>query len=418
MKRHLLLIIMVLFVSQLSGVFADDWPEFRGYSRSGYSAETGLLDSWPEGGPELLWSVEGVLGLGWSSVSVVDDITYIAGTDKKSKEGAVFAFDKSGKQLWRTVYGLEWAKSFPGTRNTPTFSNDRIYMNSGLAKVTCLDAHDGKVIWAVDTQEKYKGKAGRWGFSDSALIYDDLVITTPGGDLGAVVALNAESGKEMWVTTDLTEASIHCSPILVSHNGLDMIVAVLSESIVAIEAGTGKVLWKVPYSEFEPQGRRIGARANCPIYSDGKIFLSSGYEKGAVMLELSEDGRSASVAGTLADFDTHTGGDVKVGDYVYGTNSAKPNKWVCMNWNDCKYSYEYDWDNNKGTLIAAEGYLYCYGEQNGIVALVKADPAGFNIVSQFKVDWGSGEHWAHLAISNGRLYVHRGDSLRVYNISK
>ncbi len=416
MKKSLILTLLVLLI-QTSLVFADDWPEFRGYSRTGISAETELLTSWPEAGPELLWTATG-LGVGWASVSIVDDIAYTAGMDRDSKQGSVFAFDKDGKQLWKTTYGPEWTQSYPGARNTPTYSNGRLYMNSGLSQVVCLDAKSGKIVWSVEAGKIYQGQTGRWGASDSVLVYDGLAIVTPGGKLASVVALDAESGKEVWKTSDYTESAVHCSPVIVSHNGLDMVIAVMNESIAAIEAKTGKVIWKVAHAAYEPQGRAAGARANSPIYCDGKIFVSSGYEKGAVMLQLSEDGRSAKIVGSLAEFDSHFGGVVKVGNHVYGTNTDRPNKWVSMNWDDCKFTYTHDWGGNKGSLIAAEGMLYCYGEQNGTIALVKADPTEFKIISQFKVPAGTGEHWAHLAISNGRLYVHRGDALMVYKIKQ
>ena len=421
MLKHKINIISLLICLVCNLLFATDWPEFRGAGRTGFSLETDLLDSWPEGGPELVWSVEGVLGIGWSSACVVDNIVYIAGMDKDTKIGSIFAFDKDGNQLWRTEYGSEWSKSFPGTRNTPTYSDDRIYINSGLRTLSCLDAKTGKLLWQVDAAAKYKvTKEGRWGGSDSALVCNDNVIIISGGTLGSVAAFNKATGDEAWVTEDLTEESVHCSPVLIDHNGKKIVIAVLAESMAGIDPVNGNILWKVAHSDYEqPGGRPSGARANCPIYESSKIFLTCGYDKGAGMFELSPDGNEIKILGSVYDFDTHMGGVVKVGDYVYGTNTIRGgNEWVSLNWNTGEFGYRHSWEGSKGSLIAAEDKLYCYNEQLGVVALVKAEPDKFEIISQFVVGKGSGEHWAHLAISNGRLYVHRGDSLFVYKITK
>jgi hypothetical protein len=69
---------------------AADWPHFRGPNRDGKSAETGLLKKWPEGGPELLWSVEG-LGIGFSSVAVVDGYVYTTGLVGEDNQGILLA---------------------------------------------------------------------------------------------------------------------------------------------------------------------------------------------------------------------------------------------------------------------------------------------------------------------------------------
>ena len=69
----------------------------------------------------------------------------------------------------------------------------------------------------------------------------------------------------------------------------------------------------------------------------------------------------------------------------------------------------------KGSVIYADGMLYGYGE-NGKVGLIKIRPDGYELVSSFKVREGSTEHWAHPAISDGRLYIRHGDTLMCYDI--
>jgi len=80
--------------------------------------------------------------------------------------------------------------------------------------------------------------------------------------------------------------------------------------------------------------------------------------------------------------------------------------------------YEARYNRNKGPIIYADGMFYCYDENTGDLALVKPSPKGFHIVSSFRVTQGSGKHWAHPAISDGRLYIRHGDVLLTYDIKK
>jgi outer membrane protein assembly factor BamB len=108
---------------------------------------------------------------------------------------------------------------------------------------------------------------------------------------------------------------------------------------------------------------------------------------------------------------------VKVGDYIYGANweNNRMGNWVCLDWKTGKVMWEEEW-NNKGSIISADGMLYCYEEKKGNLALVKANPDKVEMISSFKIPLGKGPHWGHPAISDGRLYVRHGEALMVYDI--
>jgi len=115
--------------------------------------------------------------------------------------------------------------------------------------------------------------------------------------------------------------------------------------------------------------------------------------------------------------DCHHGGVVVVDGYIYGANwkSNKSGNWVCLDWDSGKVMYEKEWIC-KGSITYADGMLYCYEEKKGTVALVKASPDGFNVISSFEVPKGTGEHWAHPVVCDGRLYIRHGDALMVYDV--
>jgi outer membrane protein assembly factor BamB len=394
--------------------FADDWPQFRGPKRDGKSAETGLLKTWPRGGPRLLWSVEG-LGIGFSSTAIAHGSVYTTGM--LGEEGFLFAYDLAGHLRWKVSYGPEWRKSYKGTRTTPTVDGDRVYVFSGLGRLVCFEAQTGRQIWSVDTLKKFDGHNISWGMCGSPLIDGDKVYCTPGGKKGLIVALNKWTGKTIWATTGLNELSSYASPILIEDRGRRLLVNLVQKSVVGVSPDDGRLLWRVPFKCSFDTGTIT------PIYKDGCLFVTSVIEfdatTGGLMLRLSDDLTTPTKKWSQPVLDCLHGGVVLVDGYLYGSNfeTITSGNWVCLDWNSGRVMYEARWGGNKGSIIYADGMLYCYAENTGDVALVKASPDRFEIVSSFGVTQGSGQHWAHPAISDGRLYIRHGDALMAYDIA-
>ena len=403
----------VLLCSTLT--VAADWPQFRGPHRNGKSTETGLLKQWPEGGPPLLWEVDG-LGEGYSSAAIARGTVYITG--QIDAEGFVFAFDLNGKPQWKTRYGREWTKSYPAARCTPTVQDDRLYVTSGRGAVYCLDAGSGEIRWSLDAAEKYGPQWPRWGMSENVLIDGDRVICTPGGEVASIIALDKMTGNVVWECKELTQQSCYCNPIVITHGGRRLLVTMLADSVVGLDAATGKLLWHDDFDEYHVDRRRL-VNANTPIYHDGRLYTTSGYENGGALLQLSPDGTSVKRLWTDAMLDVHHGGVVLVDGYLYGANwtSNSRGNWVCLRWEDGQTMYDTRWNGNKGSVIYADGMLYCYDERTGDVGLVKATPDEFQVVSKFTIAKGKGPYWAHPSLADGRLYLRHGAHLMVYDIT-
>ncbi len=391
-----------------------DWPQWRGLSQDGKSKETGLLKSWPEGGPKLLWSYEG-LGKGYSTVSIVNGTIYVTGI--VNKEGTLFAFDLDGNLKWSASYGPEWTGSFPSARSTPTVDGDNIYIITGTSRVECLDASNGNRKWSVDALEKFEGKHGSWGVAESALIVDNYVICTPGGDKTSVVALDKATGETAWVSEGFGESNAYCSPLLVERGGKKIIITMIEKSVIGIDAGNGKLLWRHPCKNYKSTGRIRGIHPNTPLYQDGFIYVTSGYDMGGAKLQISEDGTKVTQVWVDKRLDVHHGGVVLVDGYIYGANwkSNLKGDWVCLDWATGKVKYQKKW-KGKGCITYADGMLYCYEEKEGTVGLVKATPEGFDLAGSFQVPLGSDEHWAHPVVCGGRLYIRHGNALMAYDV--
>lgn len=404
-------ILLLLIVLQQCG-WSADCLQWRGSDRNGTFHETGLMKSWPAEGPKLLWSTDS-LGKGYSSPSIARGMVYVTG--KVNKDEYLYAFDMQGQPKWKTLFGQAWKNSFPESRTTPTIDGDRVYVISGMGQLVCLDARSGAIKWSIHAVEKFKGDYSGWGISESPLIDGDLVYCTPGGADASIVALNKMSGETVWTSKGLSELSSYCSPILVNYDGRHILITQLENSAVAVDAKTGEVIWKDAYADYQNKPKEINP--NSPLYADGAIYLSSGYNNESTLIELSKDGKSFTRKWVDPVLDVHVGGVVLVDGYLYGSNwlNNREGKWVCLEWSTGKVLYEAEWQG-KGSIITNDGLLYCYEEKKGNVALVKADPAGFNVISSFTMTKGSGPHWAHPVISNGRLYIRHGESMMVYDI--
>ncbi len=393
-------------------VQAADYPQWRGFERNGISAETGLLKEWPEGGPELVRTMTG-LGKGFSSPSIANGTIYVTGTVDNIE--FLSALDLEGNLKWKKEYGKPFTKSYSNARTTPTVDGGSVYVISGSGEVVCFDAASGDIKWSVAALEKFEGKFGSWGTAESALIVDNKVIYTPCGNKTTMVALDKNTGETVWASESVGGNSGYCSPKLIERGGKRLILSMTGKYLLGVNAEDGKIEWKIGYKKVAPGGNEINIAT--PIYHDGRAFFTSGYDHAGVMLELSEDGSDASVVWVSRDLDVHHGGIVLVDGYIYSSNWINNSKgnWVCLDWNSGKTMYEKEWFN-KGSIISADGMLYCYEEKGGNLGLVKASPEDFTVVSSFKITQGKGQHWAHPVISDGLLYIRHGDVLMVYNI--
>lgn len=404
---------LVAFI--LLAVIAVAQPtQWRGPQRDGKFTETGLLKKWPEGGPQLVMKVEGI-GKGYSSVVATDQ--YLFATGMIDTLDYLSCITPDGKVKWKVPYGRSWVNTFPETRSTPTVEGDRIYLVSGVGELVCLSAADGSTKWKVNVDKEFKSEWHKWGVSESPLIVDDKVICSPGGTQTSVVAFDKMTGKLVWQSESVGGPRSYVSPIIYEYKQFRYILAATGTHLVALEPATGKVVWTFKYYDETKWQQNGLIWANTPTYKGRDIFLSKGYDYRNVMVQMSEDGKSATEKWSNMTLDNHHHGLIEKDGYIYGSNwqSNSKGKWVCMNWETGEVKFESDWIN-KGALVYADGMFYAMEEKSGTVGLVNPKPDSFEVVSSFKLDGGTGPFWSHPFIANGKLYLRHGDVLFVYNI--
>lgn len=390
--------------------------QFRGEKGDGIYSETGLLKSWPEGGPECILTVEG-LGKGYSSAVVSGETIYVTGM--KEAKDYLSSIGMDGKIRWQVSYGRSWTKSFPDTRSTPTVDGNLIYVISGTGRMVCIDTTDGKEIWSAETDTDFESKWHAWGVAESLLVVDNLVICTPAGKKSAVVAYDKITGKPVWQSKATEGERSYASPVLFRWKDLRYILASTTLEIIALVPETGEVAWTFSHwqADRDPRGDGGQIYTNNPTIRENEIFLTRGYDYPSLMFTVSQDGKSVSEKWTEKNLDNHHHGVILTDGYLYGSNwiNNGNGNWVCLDWNTGELKWEQKW-NNKGPVIFADGMLYIIDEKNGNVGLLRPDPSKFDLVSSFRIEKGSGPYWSHPSIYNGLLFIRHGEVLMVYKI--
>jgi len=415
MKRlSIILVLCIFFQVQAKNIY-----QFRGPDRNGVFQETGLLKSWPEGGPELLWTADG-LRHGYASVTVSNSAIYATGREGDTEYLSVL--DLSGKHLWSKAYGTAAKQSFNDTRCTPAVEGNYIYLISGRGEVVCVNEKKKEIEWSVNAFDKFEGEHWYWEIAEQPLIADDKIVFTPGGHKTSMIALDKLTGKTVWQTKTLNDSTAMASPALIEIGGNKIIVNVMVNFIIGVDADDGRILWKVKYADIEPPlDHPWKPHNNCvmPLYHDGHLFVTSGYDHVGIMFKLSDKGRQIEQKWINRDLDNHHGQVVKAGNYIYGANwiDNRTGNWCCVDWQTGETKYEKKW-YTKGSISTADGMLYCYEEKTGNLALVEADPDDFKIKGTFQISGGEGPHWAQPVIKNGVLYIRHGEVLKAFNISE
>lgn len=401
------------------GGSAASWPTWRGADRMDRSPDSGLLKSWPKDGPKLLWTfTDG--GRGYSSPAIVGEHLYFTGT--RDKEAELICLDRgTGKELWSTEIGDDPGKGYntgwgQGPRGGPTVSEGLVYAMSANGALIAVKTADGSKAWSKQLVEDFGGEVPKWGYSESPLVDGDKLLVTPGGDQGAIIALDKKTGKTLWRSKDLTDGAEYSSLIIAEVKGKRQYVQLFMKKLAGISAEDGALLWTADW----PEGRT--AVIPTPIYHDGKVYMTSGYGAGSMLVDI--EGSKAKEVWKNKVMKNHHGGVLLVDGSLYGFSDG--GGLTCQDFKTGERIWNEKGEGiQKGAVHYADGMLYGLDEHEGSVFLAEASPKGYKEHGRFSLpkttklrEGTNGKVWTHPVVLDGHLYLRDQDLVFCYEVKK
>jgi outer membrane protein assembly factor BamB len=439
--------ILFLALTCISNVYGQDWPQFLGPERNSTSPQKDLLRSWPENGPEVLWTVD--LGIGYGGPVVKAGKIYLL--DRNDEVGDnLRCFDLSnGKELWKFGYEAPGSVMFPGSRSVPATDGNHIYSCGPYGDLYCIDINTHNPVWNKNVWTDFGGDPGNdpedesesgsggfsprgnfpiWAISQCPLVYGDLLVIASQAPEAGVVAYNKTTGDIVWKTPNLGNET-YVSPTLVKIDGADHIVMVTSSTnpigrpelpktpgnITGIEPLTGQILWQ--YDNWE-------CHISVPSAVDAgnnKVLVVGGYELGAVMIQVEKkaDGSySTTELFRTEEFGDQTKPPLLIDGYFYaqfGTNRRRDGL-TCMNMDgEIMWKTKREPDFNKGSMILADGLILATDGSKSLY-LIEPDPSEFKPLASAELleskpgdermaaRFGT-QNWAPMALADGRLLI-------------
>lgn len=380
---------------------AGDWPQFRGPKRTGViETDTALAKQWPPSGPAILWEVK--LGEGYAGPAVHNGRVYLIDYDMQKEADAIRCLSlDDGREIWRYSYPVKIKRNHGMSRTVPVVTDEFVITMGPRCHVTCLEAKTGQFKWMIDLVRQFGTKEPLWYAGQCPLIVDGKVILAPAGPNALMIAVDCQSGQVIWTCPNPADWQMtHCSILPMRFADQDMYIYPASGGLAAADAKTGELLW---------QTTAWYLRVNVPTpvdVGDGRIFLSAGYNKGSMMLQLEEsEGKiEPKVLFELppAVFGSDQQTPVFFDGYLYGVRPDE--QLVCLD-----LTGKVVWTSgsaNKfglGPYIVVNDILYVLNDE-GILSLIDASSEKFNLLARAKVLEGH-ECWGPLALAGERLLL-------------
>jgi outer membrane protein assembly factor BamB len=300
MRSPFIILEAIFYFALPNLVQGDDWPQWRGPNRNNVSSESGLLKSWPDSGPSLLYQIE-ALGDGIAAPTIVGNQAFTLSVFDGVEY--VVAFNaETGEREWISRLGLpsdgyvvhhrlmRWL-----SQRTPTVFDGKIYAVTAYGLLTCFSCDNGKQLWSIDFGTKCGLGGQAWGFCDYPLVDGDLIICVPGRSTATVVALNRHTGEEVWrrvlsssISTRIPR-SAHVATLLGSVQGIGFYVVGTDQGVHFLNRIGGSQL--ASYEAFYPST----AFSHTPIFDKQDLLITNGYGGGVARLSISIAGQSMSI---------------------------------------------------------------------------------------------------------------------------
>ncbi len=438
--------------------FAGDWPEWLGKGRRGEYKETGVLETFPATGLKVKWRTP--IHAGYAGPAVAGGRVFAAdfrmlkpgegppstpemsmrrATGLIGMERALALDEATGKILWTR----EWEADYTGTmqsyaigpRATPTVDGNRVYIQTTMGGLICLDAVTGKVLWQKDFRKECDLNVPVWGMTSAPLVDGPRVVAITGCLDGGLAAFDKLTGKPQWKAVPLSGSGPgYSAPFLMEAGGARQLVFWHPEGVASLDPSTGEMLWQQEWKQ-----KSTGLIIAAPVLSRNWLLMSSFY-RGSLMMDLDPARPKAKLAWKGAsESEINTDGlhsitstPVIDGDYIYGVCSY--GQFRCLEVATGKRVWETQAVTKEkarwaSAFLVRHGDRYFINNDRGELIIAKLSPKGYDEIARTPLikptaTAGIGRremkavNWTYPAYANRTLYTRNDEEMIAVSLSK
>lgn len=399
-----------IILTFLPFLIAADWPQHLGPNRDSHSPETGLLRTWPKTGPTVVWKRD--VGSGWAGPVVEGNRLILF--HRVGEEEVIECLDSTtGKQLWKSAYKTRYVDDFnfdDGPRATPLIADKRVFTLGADGDLRSWELETGKGIWNRNIIRDYRVPKGFFGAATSPMIADGKLLINVGVKGAGIVAFDSATGREIWKAGD--DAVSYSSPVVGKLDGEELAIFFTRQGLLALAPKTGEIRYQYPWRP------RINASVNAatPIVSGNRVYLSSSYGTGAIVLEVKK-GKLEEIWQGDNIISNHYNTPVLVKDHLYGIDGRQEGgraQLRCVQWNTGKVHWTKE-AFGCASLIVADGIIIACPE-NGDVVLI--EPTADEYKELARASMLDSPVRALPALAGGKLFVRDAKKLVALQIGK
>lgn len=412
----------------------SDWPGFLGPHGDGTSSETGLTAPWPIGGLPVVWQIG--TGSGYAMPAISHGRLYLF--DRYANTARLFCLNsETGDKLWGFEYPTEYHDDYGydnGPRCSPVVDGERVYIHGAEGMLHCLDSLDGKLIWKVDTKEKFNIPRSFFGVGSTPVIDGDLLLVQVGGSVEksiplrgngtGIVAFNKATGQVVYQTFE--ELASYASPVLATMGDRRWCFLFAQSGLHGFNPADGKEDFYFPWRAKE----KFSVNAANPVVVGNRVFISETYGPGSALLDV----KPGSCKVVWSDFEKsgfsksmrcHWSTPIYHDGYLYGCSGRHPQdgELRCIELATGKVMWSQP-GLKRVSLLLVDGHFICLSE-DGLLLLLKVNPHKYEEVS--RIDWRGrpqynvalgtmtpaiqGPCWAAPILAHGLLYIRTREEL-------
>jgi outer membrane protein assembly factor BamB len=428
---------------------AEDWPHFLGPRADGTSTETGLLDSWDDKGPPILWEKD--IGTGYCAPAILGNTLVLFHRLKNSE--VIEALDTAtGKSIWTNSYPSSFLDPYGynnGPRASPLLTEDKSYTFGAEGKLTCVDLKSGKLIWQRDTTKDWEIPPAFFGVGSSPILEGGKLIVMVGGQPNSgVVAFDPATGKTLWESVGeknwqgipmsgwpgerkvnwsrYEKQASYSTPVAATVNGIRQVFCLTRQGLVSLNPTNGEVNFSFWFRSMANDS----VNAMDPVVIDNMVLISAAYyHVGSVLLQVQPDNKSVKEIWRSTALEVHWNTPIYKEGYLYafsGRNEPDAH-FRCVEYKTGKIMWDRDerWRGHehfsptygRGSAILADGKLFCLGEA-GFLGIFKPNPNKPEEICRAQIPQLHYPCWAAPILSNKRLFVRSEDKLLCVDIAK